>query len=303
MKRRQFLSMSGACLGVGPLGAIEPIRRQGDPKLLLGLAAYSFRRKMKWMKGKPNEEAREGGDWDMLDFIDYCADHGCAGAELTRYFFPPEFDEAYLLKLKRHAYLRGVAVSGTAVGNVFTHPKGEERRKEIDYVKNWIRYAAVMGAPHIRVFAGNARKGVSQKEAEKNFLECYEECLELAGEKGIFLGLENHGGIVSEADALVRIMKAVDSPWAGINLDSGNFHTTDPYGDLAKIAPYAVNVQMKVSLKRKDAKEKEPIDLPRLLKILRTVNYQGWFTLEYEEEQDAEKAVPGILTEMAALLK
>lgn len=295
--------MSGACLGVGPLGAIEPIRRQGDPKLLLGLAAYSFRRKMKWMKGKPNEEAREGGDWDMLDFIDYCADHGCAGAELTSYFFPPEFDEAYLLKLKRHAYLRGVAVSGTAVGNVFTHPKGEERRKEIDYVKNWIRHAAVMGAPHIRVFAGNARKGVSQKEAEKNFLECYEECLELAGEKGIFLGLENHGGIVSEADALVRIMKAVDSPWAGINLDSGNFHTTDPYGDLAKIAPYAVNVQMKVSLKRKDAKEKEPIDLPRLLKILRTVNYQGWFTLEYEEEQDAEKAVPGILTEMAALLK
>lgn len=295
--------MSGACLGVGPLGAIEPIRRQGDPKLLLGLAAYSFRRKMKWMKGKPNEEAREGGDWDMLDFIDYCADHGCAGAELTSYFFPPEFDEAYLLKLKRHAYLRGVAVSGTAVGNVFTHPKGEERRKEIDYVKNWIRYAAVMGAPHIRVFAGNARKGVSQKEAEKNFLECYEECLELAGEKGIFLGLENHGGIVSEADALVRIMKAVDSPWAGINLDSGNFHTTDPYGDLAKIAPYAVNVQMKVSLKRKNAKEKEPVDLPRLLKILRTVNYQGWFTLEYEEEQDAEKAVPGILTEMAALLK
>ena len=295
--------MSGACLGVGPLGAIEPIRRQGDPKLLLGLAAYSFRRKMKWMKGKPNEEAREGGDWDMLDFIDYCADHGCAGAELTSYFFPPEFDEAYLLKLKRHAYLRGVAVSGTAVGNVFTHPKGEERRREIDYVKNWIRYAAVMGAPHIRVFAGNARKGVSQKEAEKNFLECYEECLELAGEKGIFLGLENHGGIVSEADALVRIMKAVDSPWAGINLDSGNFHTTDPYGDLAKIAPYAVNVQMKVSLKRKDAKEKEPIDLPRLLKILRAVNYQGWFTLEYEEEQDAEKAVPGILTEMAALLK
>ena len=288
---------------MGPLGAIEPIRRQGDPKLLLGLAAYSFRRKMKWMKGKPNEEAREGGDWDMLDFIDYCADHGCAGAELTSYFFPPEFDETYLLKLKRHAYLRGVAVSGTAVGNVFTHPKGEERRKEIDYVKNWIRYAAVMGAPHIRVFAGNARKGVSQKEAEKNFLECYEECLELAGEKGIFLGLENHGGIVSEADALVRIMKAVDSPWAGINLDSGNFHTTDPYGDLAKIAPYAVNVQMKVSLKRKNAKEKEPVDLPRLLKILRTVNYQGWFTLEYEEEQDAEKAVPGILTEMAALLK
>ena len=302
MKRRYFLSMSGAVLGAGPLGAIEPIGREGDPRLLLGLAAYSFRKKMRWMKGKANEDEGKRGNWGMFDFIDYCADHGCAGAELTSYFFPPEFDEAYLLKLKRHAYLRGVAISGTAVGNVFTHPKGGERRKQIEYVKDWIRYAAVMGAPHIRVFAGSASKGMSQEEAEKNFLECYEECLELAEAKGVFLGLENHGGIVAEADALVRIIKAVDSPWAGINLDGGNFHTTDPYGDLAKIAPYAVNVQMKMSLKRKGAKEKEPVDLPRLLKILREAKYQGWFILEYEEEADAEKAVPGILKDVAKLL-
>jgi sugar phosphate isomerase/epimerase len=60
---------------------------------------------------------------------------------------------------------------------------------------------------------------------------------------------------------------------------------------------------MKMSLKRKGAKEKEPMDLPKLLKILRAANYQGWFTLEYEENEDAEGAVPGILKEMAALLK
>lgn len=238
----------------------------------------------------------------MFDFIDYCADHGCAGAELTSYFFPPEFDEAYLLKLKRHAYLRGVAISGTAVGNVFTHPEGAKRREQVEYVKDWIRHAAVMGAPHIRVFAGKAPKGMSQEEAEKNFLECYKECLELAAEKGVFLGLENHGGIVAEADALVKLIKAVDSPWAGINLDGGNFHTEDPYGDLAKIAPYAVNVQMKMMLRRKGETKKEPVDLPRFLKILRDANYQGWFILEYEEEEDAEKAVPRILKELAPLL-
>lgn len=288
---------------MGPLAAIEPIGRQGDPKLLLGLAAYSFRKKMKWMKGKPNQEAQEGADWDLFDFIDYCADHGCAGAELTSYFFPPDFDDAYLLQLKRHAYLRGVAISGTAIGNIFTHPEGPERREQIEYTKTWIRHAAVMGAPHIRIFAGKAPKGMSQEAAEKNFLECYNECLELAEEKGVFLGLENHGGIVAEADSLVRLIKTVDSPWAGVNLDGGNFHTVDPYGDLAKIAPYAVNVQMKMTLKRKGVKEREPADLPRLLKILRDANYQGWFILEYEEEADAEGAVPAILKEVAALLK
>jgi hypothetical protein len=63
-------------------------------------------------------------------FIDYCADQGCPGAELTSYFFPPDADETYMLGVKRHAYLRGVNICGTAIGNTFTHPPGEARDKE-----------------------------------------------------------------------------------------------------------------------------------------------------------------------------
>lgn len=277
---------------------MEAISRKGESRLSLGLAAYSFRTKMQWMKAAPNAGVKEGEGWSMFDFIDYCADQGGVGAELTSYFFPPEFDDAYLLKLKRHAYLRGVPIAGTAVGNVFTHPEGAARRKEVEYVKTWIRHAAVMAAPHIRVFGGERPKGMSQEEAEKNFLECYLECLELAAKKGVFLGLENHGGITAEADALVRMMKAVDSQWAGINLDSGNFRTEDPYGDLEKIAPYAVNVQMKTTMHAKGDDKGEAMDVPRLLAILKKANYQGWFTLEYEDGEDAEKIVPEVLGEM-----
>ncbi len=97
-------------------------------------------------------------------------------------------------------------------------------------------------------------------------------------------------------------MKAVNSPWAGINLDSGNFHTADPYGDLAKIAPYAVNVQMKTSLRPKGAKTAEPMDLPRLIGILKDAGYQGWFTLEYEDGEDAEVTVPKVLGQMRELI-
>ena len=50
---------------------------------------------------------------DMRDFITYCAEHGCA-AEVTSYFFPPVTSE-YLLELKRHAFVSGVPISGTAV--------------------------------------------------------------------------------------------------------------------------------------------------------------------------------------------
>jgi sugar phosphate isomerase/epimerase len=302
MKRRHFLTSATGALAAATLPAIEPIKRKGKSRMMLGLAAYSFRGNMKWMRGKENKVTEGKPAWDISDFIDYCADQGCPGAELTSYFFPPDANDAYMFGVKRQAYLRGVNITGTAIGNTFTHPPGEARDKEMSDTLGWIEKAAQMGAPHIRVFAGSTPKGSTQEEAEKNCIENYKQALESAARYGIILGIENHGGIVAEPDALLRIMKAVDSPWAGINWDSGNFHSADPYGDLAKIAPYAVNVQLKMKIHAKDDKEGKPTDIPRVLQILRDANYQGWFTLEYEDKEDPFVAVPRILGELKPLL-
>jgi sugar phosphate isomerase/epimerase len=85
-------------------------------------------------------------------------------------------------------------------------------------------------------------------------------------------------------------------------LDSGNFHTADPYADLAKIAPYAVNVQLKMQMKPKGASVSEPTDIPKVLQILRDANYQGWFTLEYEEKGNPFEEIPPILERLRKLL-
>jgi sugar phosphate isomerase/epimerase len=158
-------------------------------------------------------------------------------------------------------------------------------------VKEWIDHAAVVGAPHIRVFAGPKPKNTELAEAKRLCIEGLEETSEYAGRKGIFLGLENHGGIVAEPEDLLSIVKAVKSPWVGINLDTGNFQTDDPYADLARCAPYAVNVQLKVEIHRRN-KSKEPADLDRLARILRDANYQGYVALEYEAAEDPWQAVP-----------
>ena len=96
-------------------------------------------------------------------------------------------------------------------------------------------------------------------------------------------------------------MKAVDHPWFGVNLDSGNFRTADPYADFAAAAPFAVNVQLKVELKI--AGKKEPTDLKRALNILRAANYQGYVTLEYEAPEDPYKAVPLLLKKLRGLME
>lgn len=295
--RRSFLASSLSALGAValPSFAIEPINRAGKSRMQVGVAAYSFREKFQWMRGK-EQKAKDGEKlWSILDFIDWCADNNVPGAEVTSYFFPPDVDEKFLLEVKRHAYLRGVQLAGTAVGNNFALPKGEKRDQEIADVKRWIDFAAIMNAPHIRVFAGQPPKGTPEEEALANCLSAYQECLDYAGKKGIFLGLENHHGLVAEPKNLIWLVNQAKSPWAGINWDSGNFHTADPYGDLAKIAPYAINVQLKMEITRPD-KTKEASDVDRVVKILKEANYQGWFTLEYEVKgADALVEVPKII--------
>lgn len=297
--RRRFLQslgLSATTLTLTQIApAIEPIQRAGKPCLRLSLAAYSFRQ----FFGKPRAGAATDRPFDMMQFIDYCADQGCDGAEPTSYYFPKDLTADYLVALRRHAFLRGVAISGTAVGNNFTLPPGPKRDADIAAVKQWIDHAAVLGAPHIRIFAGAPGRDVSRDEARKLCLAAMEECGAYAGRKGIFLGLENHGGIVSEPEEMLELIRAVKNPWVGVNLDTGNFHNEDPYAGLALCAPYAVNVQVKVEISPR-GKGTQPTDLNRIVKILREANYQGFVALEYEAKEDPWQAVPEWLKQMKA---
>jgi len=293
--RRTFLTttaLAGAAVAANPFG------RKGAARLRLALAAYSFRSFFKFQKNNTREvKARP---MDMFSFIDFCAEHGCDGAELTSYFFRHEVTPDYLVALRRRAFLRGVDISGSAVGNNFSLPKGPKLAEQIAYVKKWIDHAAVLGAPHIRVFAGREPKGVDRAEADKWAIAALRECCDYAGKRGIFLGIENHDSI-GDAKSLLNFVKAVDHPWFGVNLDSGNFRTADPYADFAAAAPFAVNVQLKVELKI--AGKKEPTDLKRALNILRAANYQGYVTLEYEAPEDPYKAVPLLLKKLRGLME
>ena len=307
LSRRRFLAAAAAGAAAPFVHAVAPFHRPGAPfhrpgapRMGLALAAYSFRDFFKDASHPRDAEPPADQRMDLFQFLDYCAAHGCEGAELTSYYFPRDADDAFLRQVKRHAFLRGVAVSGTAVGNTFTHPPGPRRDREIAQVKRWIERAAVLGAPHIRVFAGNA-EGQSQEEAMRHCIGALEECCAYAGERGIFLGLENHGGIVAKSGPLVEIVRAVNSPWLGINLDSGNFHTADPWFDLAQCAPYAVNVQFKAEMRRAGGRP-EPCDPARLVALLRAAKYQGFVALEYESAESPFTAVPRLLRELKEAL-
>jgi sugar phosphate isomerase/epimerase len=101
----------------------------------------------------------------------------------------------------------------------------------------------------------------------------------------VFLALENHGGITSDVNGMLQIVRDVNSPWFGVNMDTGNFQSADIYGDLAKLAPYSLNVQVKVAM-HPAGQAAQPADFARLAELLRSAGYRGYIVLEFEESGD-----------------
>ncbi|MSR58096.1 MAG: sugar phosphate isomerase/epimerase [Planctomycetaceae bacterium] len=294
--RRQFLQVAlagGISVSLrGLAGAADPVKRNGKPHMKLGLAAYSYR---DFLNG-------DKATMHLDDFVRLCADLNLDGTELTSYYFPKDFGDDYLIHLKQLTHRLGLDISGTAIANDYCLPAGPERDKTLAHTRKWIDNAALMGAPVIRIFAGTVPKDDTEPAAIERCAKGINEALEYAAVMGVCLALENHGGITATPEQMLKIIAGVkESPWFGVNLDGGNFRTADPYADLAKIAPYAINVQIKTDIY--PGGKHEETDLPRVVKVLADADYRGYVVLEYEGKEDPRAAVPRHIETLRKLVR
>lgn len=296
--RRRFLHAAAAttagALVVRHAAAEEPSTRSGSALLKLSLAAYSFNRYLS-LRGKTKPVMT------LEDFVRFAVDQNLEAIEPTSYYFADTSD-AYLAKFRTLCTRQGLDISGTAIGNDFCKASAADRRQELAQTKQWIERAAILGAKTMRIFAGTVPKGDQEAAARARCITAIQEACDHAAKFGIVLAIENHGGITATADQLLAIVTAVKHPCFGVNLDTGNFHTENPYGDLEKIAPHAVVVQLKTEIQAK-GKAKEDADLKRLIGILRRVSFRGYVALEYEAAEDPKTGVPKALNDLRAALR
>ena len=227
-----FASTSTTLIANNSSFAIEPVKRTGKSLIKLSLAAYSFRKYLEF-KGtnKPT--------MTLEQFAEYASEQGLGAIEPTSYYFPDTSKE-FFPKYKAFCTKLGLDISGSAVGNNFCIPDAAKLKEQMTSVNEWVERCSILGCKTIRIFAGTIAKGDTEEKAKERCINAIGQACDYAAKFGVILALENHGGITASVEQILSIVKSINHPYFGVNLDTGNFHTADPYGDLAKLAPYAV---------------------------------------------------------------
>ena len=169
-----------------------------------------------------------------------------------------------------------------------------ERMKSVQSHHKWVDIAAELDCHSIRVNMRGEEKGMAANpkavdEFVNRSLDAFAALAEYAAKSHINVIIENHGGLSSNADVLVRVMKGVNLPNFGTLPDFGNFDADqDRYEGIRKLMPYAKGVSGKFY--DFDAKGNETIvDFDRMMKIvLDDSKFRGYIDVEYEGERLSE---------------
>ncbi len=257
-------------------------------RLKTSLNAFSF------------NKALTDGSMSVFDLLQFCADTGFEGVDITGYYlkgYPAVPDDDYLYKVKRTAFGLGLEISGTGVRNDFTIADKTKRAQEVELVKKWIEAAAKLDAPVIRVFAGNQKnEGISKEKVTDWMLEDIRICVEYGKQHGVIIGLQNHNDFIQTADQVVSMIDAVNSEWLGLILDTGSYRVNDPYDEIKKSVSHAVNWQIKENVFI-NGREVET-DMPRLMRIIMDSSYKGYVPIETLGDGDAKEKVRGLFNKL-----
>jgi sugar phosphate isomerase/epimerase len=296
MFRREFLVAAGGAVVAAPtIGAFARPSTPGaspagsEARLFVGCCALSY---LKYFNA---------GSMTMESFIRKAVELQVHGVDITTYWLMST-EPGYLTSLRHLAFKNGVAFSGIAIRTEMCQAGGAIRTEEVRRIQQWVDTAELLGVSHVRVFAGSLPGGATEKQGIEWVVETMKPACEYAAKRGIMLGMEDHGGITARASMILEILRRVDSPFAGINLDISNFEgKTDEemYSDIEACIPHATHAHIRDVF----GATKRPIDLDRVWRLFARGGYKGYMSAEYEDEEDPMTGVPKLLGKIKVLCR
>jgi sugar phosphate isomerase/epimerase len=290
MKRRKFLRNS--VLGAGTF-AITPLFTCSAMKkeLKISLAQWSLHRSF------------ENGELDPVDFASIARKkYNIDAVEYVNGFYPGKAEDEAFWKLMKtrsdDAGVKNLIMMVDEEGDLGAAGE-KERLAAVENHHKWIRAAAILGIPTVRV---NAFGDADLEIYKPAIMDSMARLADYAAPMQINIVIENHGLFSSDAALMAGIMQEVNRPNFGSLPDFGNWCLTakwgttqdddcieayDRYQGVAELLPYAKAVSAK-SYNFNEQGEDTKIDYYRMMKIVKNSSYSGYIGIEYEGTEKSE---------------
>lgn len=278
LNRLDFLKKSSQLvggLGLVNLAGMPLFAASKEPLFRISLAEWSLNR------------ALFSGDFDHLDFARAAIkDYGIEAVEyVNQFFFEKARDRAYLREMKKRAEgegVRGLLIMCDREGQL-GDPDDKKRTQTVENHYKWVEAAKFLGCHSIRVNAASAGSYDEQMNLAADGLR---RLVEFGDQHEINVIVENHGGLSSNGQWLVGVIKLVDHPRCGTLPDFGNFSVSpdeeyDRYKGVEELMPYAKAVSAKSNDFDENGNE-TTTDYLRMMKIVLDAGYRGYVGIEYE---------------------
>ena len=228
----------------------------------------------------------------LEDFLSRAKELDVDGVSLESCFFP-RLDSSYLAGIKR-------LLDGFGFDRVYAwgHPDGLEgglnEHAYEDMVAS-IERARAIGADVMRVVGSSLRfRNQPHQPQLERLTRMFSDAVKVAEKSGVRLAVENH--IDFNSDEMVSLITAVDSPFLGINFDSGNFVRLldDPIKGMEKLAKHVYATHIKDLKPQKGVAADEwyffsctpvgdgIVDNLQLARLLARVGYRGFLAVEVD---------------------
>ena len=266
----------------------------------ISLAQWSLHRRF----GLCKPEERPSVLADPMDFGKIARNEfGIDRIELVNSFYRPKIAEkGFAAALRKRFDDDGVqTLLIMCDGEGLCGAADEKARAEFaqNHVK-WLELAKALGCHSIRVNA--IGEGTADEQA-KRCADGLAKLVALAKPFGLSVIVENHGGLSSDGNWVVGVIKRVNDPMCGTLPDFGNWRDAsgtmvDPVRNVGLVVPYAKGVSAKSY--DFDAKGNETLlDYPGLIEVVKKSGYAGAIGIEYEgkrlSEADGIRATKALL--------
>ncbi|WP_217586534.1 sugar phosphate isomerase/epimerase family protein [Lentibacillus saliphilus] len=247
-------------------------------------------------------------NWSIIDFINYANSISLDGVELLDMFWTDKAQEIGPVKAALDEH--GLCVSAYDVTNNFIKETKAERAQEVDVVKDGILTAKALGTNVVRVFCGDLSGDLTYEDGQAWIVEGLKASAELAEKESVFLAIENHGLLAGKSAQVQEIIKQVDSPYVKSTFDTGNFLLVHekPEAAFDRLKHDIAHVHFKDFRKKRTDETVTgfrslqgdeligvipgdgEVHLAYIVEGLKTIDYDGWLSIEYEGLEDAKRA-------------